>query len=580
MKFKTSLTLILLASLLAALLGLVRVPSAHAQSTITVSTCDESHLDAAINQANSDNADDTIAFSCSGDILLTSTLNISGSMTLDGDGKQVTLDGGNSVEILYVNSGVTFTLKAFTIAHGSASCCSGGGLFNDDGTVSIANSTFANNSGGDGGGLATLDGTLTITNSTFANNSAAWGGGLWNGSGVNSITGDTSSTVSISNSTFANNSVSDGGGGLFNVATDGTVSISNSTFANNSAGRFGGGLDGVYTHVSIANSTFANNSAPRGGGVNNEGFGGSVSIGGSIVAENTGGNCSGGISDQGYNLESGTDCNFTTSTDQQNTDPQLDSNGLQNNGGPTQTIALQQGSSAIDYIPVSSSNNCPKTDQRGDPRPDGTSESKCDIGAYESSYPPVLTANVANVSTVEGSAFSGTVATGTYSGAGTLSATINWGDGSSSAGTVSLNTDGSYSVTGSHTYAEEGSFDLTVQVSASGGQSATATGKAAVVDAPLTITRLVVGATGKGLAGLAATFTDADPAGTVSDYSATISWGDGVTSAGLVATNPIGAGFVVVGAHQYAKAGTYTVTLTIHDGGGSNITGTKTLVVP
>ncbi len=102
MKFKTSLTLILLASLLAALLGLVRVPSAHAQSTITVSTCDESHLDAAINQANSDNADDTIAFSCSGDILLTSTLNISGSMTLDGDGKQVTLDGGNSVEILYV----------------------------------------------------------------------------------------------------------------------------------------------------------------------------------------------------------------------------------------------------------------------------------------------------------------------------------------------------------------------------------------------------------------------------------------------------------------------------------------------
>src|SRR6266566_3351517 len=281
MKFKTSLTLILLASLLAALLGLVRVPSAHAQSTITVSTCDESHLDAAINQANSDNADDTIAFSCSGDILLTSTLNISGSMTLDGDGKQVTLDGGNSVEILYVNSGVTFTLKAFTIAHGSASCCSGGGLFNDDGTVSIANSTFANNSGGDGGGLATLDGTLTITNSTFANNSAAWGGGLWNGSGVNSIIGDTSSTVSISNSTFA----------------------------NNSAGRFGGGLDGVYTHVSIANSTFANNSAPRGGGVNNEGFGGSVSIGGSIVAENTGGNCSGGISDQGYNLESGTDCN-------------------------------------------------------------------------------------------------------------------------------------------------------------------------------------------------------------------------------------------------------------------------------
>ncbi len=36
------------------------------------------------------------------------------------------------------------------------------------------------------------------------------------------------------------------------------------------------------------------------------------------------------------------------------------------------------------------------------------------------------------------------------------SATLSWGDGSSSAGSVSLNPDGSYSVTGSHTYAEEG----------------------------------------------------------------------------------------------------------------------------
>ena len=117
-------------------------------------------------------------------------------------------------------------------------------------------------------------------------------------------------------------------------------------------------------------------------------------------------------------------------------------------------------------------------------------------------------------------------------------------------------------------------------MSASSRQSATATGSATVADAPLTITTLLVGVNAKGLAGLAATFTDADPAGTLSDYSTTINWGDGATSSGLVATNPTGAGFVVAGSHQYAKAGTYTVTLTITDAGGSHVTGTQTLVVP
>jgi hypothetical protein len=165
-----------------------------------------------------------------------------------------------------------------------------------------------------------------------------------------------------------------------------------------------------------------------------------------------------------------------------------------------------------------------------------TLESDYNVYGFIFQAPAALTANVTNVGATEGSLFSSTVATGTYSGAGTLSASIKWGDGSSSPGSVSLNVDGSYSVTGSHTYGEEGSFDLTVQVSESGGQSAAADGKAAVVDAPLTITRLVVGTTGKGLAGLAATFTDADPAGRVSDYSATISWGDGATSTGLIAT--------------------------------------------
>jgi hypothetical protein len=264
-QFRPSFTLILLASLLAALLGLVRVPTTHAQSTITVSTCDESHLDAAITQANSDNDGDTITFSCSGDIKLTGTLTISGSMTLDGSSQSVTLDGQNLVQVLMVNSGVTFRLNALTVAHGSA---------------------------GTGGGLSNF-GSVSITNSTFANNSASTGGGLFN---------------------------------------------------------FG---------------TFA-----------------SGSIGGSIVANNSAGfgtaNCSGGISDQSYNLSNDGSCGFTGTGDQQNTDPRLDPSGLQSNGGPTLTIALEPDSPAINQIPESS---CSTTDQRGVSRPQGPTA--CDIGAFE-----------------------------------------------------------------------------------------------------------------------------------------------------------------------------------------------------
>jgi hypothetical protein len=327
---------------------------AHAATTLTVSDCsNDSQLQADVNQANSDNAGDTINFSCSGDIPLSQPLTITGSMTLDGSSQNVTLDGSNLVGVLFVNYGVNFTLNALTVANGSNSFGSGGGLYND-GTVTISNSTFANNSAtgkfGEGGGLYN-DGTVTISNSTFANNSApnGYGGGIENYNG----------TLSITNSTIANNSASGGdGGGIYNAFS--TVSISNSTIANNSASGGGGLYDNGGT-TNISGSIVANNSAPNGD------------------------NCSGTSPvSHGYNLESGTDCGFRGTGDLQNTNPQLDPNGLQNNGGPTQTIALLSTSPAIDTIPAS---NCPTTDQRGNPRPDGTGENTCDMGAYESNYP-------------------------------------------------------------------------------------------------------------------------------------------------------------------------------------------------
>jgi len=72
--------------------------------------------------------------------------------------------------------------------------------------------------------------------------------------------------------------------------------------------------------------------------------------------------------------------------DLNNTDPLLGS--LQNNGGPTQTMALLSGSPAIDAgNPAGCTDGLGhllKTDQRGMPRPDPEDKGGCDMGAYES----------------------------------------------------------------------------------------------------------------------------------------------------------------------------------------------------
>ncbi len=68
------------------------------------------------------------------------------------------------------------------------------------------------------------------------------------------------------------------------------------------------------------------------------------------------------------------------------------------------------------------------------------------------------------------------------------------------------------------------------------------------------------------VSGVVASFTDADPGGTVSDYAATIDWGDGTSSAGSVGTS--GSGFSVSGSHTYQEDGNYPVIVHISDVGG------------
>ncbi|GAC1436526.1 MAG: hypothetical protein NVSMB51_08110 [Solirubrobacteraceae bacterium] len=181
-------------------------------------------------------------------------------------------------------------------------------------------------------------------------------------------------------------------------------------------------------------------------------------------------------------------------------------------------------------------------------------------------------------SSTEGANFTGTVATFTDpdTAGGTAAeytATIDWGDGTTSAGTVA-GSDGSFTVGGSHTYAEEGSFTTTVVISdaTTPANVVTVASPITVGDAPLSASG-VAGLTGPALNNAAvATFTDGDPAGTLSDYKATINWGDGAVTAGTI-SGPSGASvgpYSVNGSHSYSGSAAHTITVTIVDGGGAS----------
>ena len=191
-----------------------------------------------------------------------------------------------------------------------------------------------------------------------------------------------------------------------------------------------------------------------------------------------------------------------------------------------------------------------------------------------------LRVRATNIATAEGASISGPIATFTDSdtarAAGAFTATVTWGDGHSTGGTVSGGT-GSFSITASHTYAEEGSYTISVLVQqAPSGSQASGGGTATIADAALTATGMRL-STSKTVHTVVATFSDADPGGTAADYTASIRWGDGTTTTGSIA--PSGTGFSVTGSHVYHKSGTFTISVAIRDAGGAHAAATTTCVV-
>jgi hypothetical protein len=174
--------------------------------------------------------------------------------------------------------------------------------------------------------------------------------------------------------------------------------------------------------------------------------------------------------------------------------------------------------------------------------------------------------------------FSGAVATFTTDAsatAGEYTASINWGDGTTSSATIAGGV-GTFSVSGNHIYADGGAWPLKVTVTHEAIESS-ATGTATVADASLTATGpsgLTV-AEGGAVATTLAHFTDADtgPVPPPSHYIATISWGDGSSSPASITGLGGGEGYdVTASPHVFAEEGSYDLVVSITDAGGAQAT--------
>jgi hypothetical protein len=147
-----------------------------------------------------------------------------------------------------------------------------------------------------------------------------------------------------------------------------------------------------------------------------------------------------------------------------------------------------------------------------------------------------------------------------------FTATINWGDGVTSSGTI-VGSNGSFSVEGGHTYADEGNFTVTATTTrTSDNASVASTGQVAVHEHDVLAAQgtTLIAASGQLLNSTSvATFTDTDTAALASNFQATVAWGDGTTTPGTI-TGANGS-FAVSGTHTYATAGQDNITVTVTD---------------
>ncbi len=211
--------------------------------------------------------------------------------------------------------------------------------------------------------LQLINSSPTIRNCTFSNNKA---------SAIK--TKPSTSHMYINDCTFVSNSNFRGGAMYINGYFGKKVYITNCTFKSNSASNAGGAIYSAYAGAKVMNSTFTGNTAPNGRTICTD-YSGESTITNSILWNGT---------NEIYNMSTST-ASITysvvtggyTGDGNLDTDPAFDPAGLQNNGGPVQTIAILDTGSAFN---TGTATGAPATDARGISRPQGR---EYDMGAFE-----------------------------------------------------------------------------------------------------------------------------------------------------------------------------------------------------
>jgi len=103
---------------------------------------------------------------------------------------------------------------------------------------------------------------------------------------------------------------------------------------------------------------------------------------------------------------------------------------------------------------------------------------------------------------------------------------ISWGDGTTSAGIISPNTSGNFSVTGTHTYASEGTEAIAILIRDSAGTTAQANSTVLVADSAPVVHATVHHHEHQHHVVLTGSFSD--PA--LEDHKVVVSWGDGTST--------------------------------------------------